>query len=177
MILRTINYESWSSGPTLSCYKWRNCLTVVLSLSVNSSTMLGPIRGFGNLSWSVLQGWPTALWSSGFYSRCNISYLEEWLKDKNLQNSLAKETLEPLSQAAWLLQVKKTTDSDAKEIYERCTSLSAVQVTRLAECLPNLANSSCSWHHLSWLSQPWGAYASLCVLWGAYVSPMAHPHT
>lgn len=78
------------------------------------------------------------LYSSGFYSRCNISYLEEWLKDKNLQNSLAKETLEPLSQAAWLLQVKKTTDSDAKEIYERCTSLSAVQVTRLAQYLPDL---------------------------------------
>nr|XP_020760197.1 unconventional myosin-Vc-like [Odocoileus virginianus texanus] len=62
---------------------------------------------------------------------CNISYLEEWLKDKNLQNNLAKETLEPLSQAAWLLQVKKTTDSDAKEIYERCTSLSAVQIIKI----------------------------------------------
>jgi hypothetical protein len=48
-----------------------------------------------------------------------------------LISSLAKETLEPLSQAAWLLQVKKTTDSDAEEIYERCSSLSAVQVTGL----------------------------------------------
>ncbi|XP_010350690.1 unconventional myosin-Vc isoform X4 [Saimiri boliviensis] len=67
----------------------------------------------------------------GMQIRCNISYLEEWLKDKNLQNSLAKETLEPLSQAAWLLQVKKTTDSDAKEIYERCTSLSAVQIMKI----------------------------------------------
>uniref|UniRef100_A0A8C2LHA5 Unconventional myosin-Va n=1 Tax=Cricetulus griseus TaxID=10029 RepID=A0A8C2LHA5_CRIGR len=67
----------------------------------------------------------------GMQIRCNISYLEEWLKDKNLQNSSAKETLEPLSQAAWLLQVKKTTDSDAKEISECCTSLSAVQVSRL----------------------------------------------
>ncbi|XP_064221758.1 unconventional myosin-Vc isoform X2 [Aotus nancymaae] len=67
----------------------------------------------------------------GMQIRCNISYLEEWLKDKNLQNSLAKETLEPLSQAAWLLQVKKTTDSDAKEIYECCTSLSAVQIIKI----------------------------------------------
>ncbi|KAG8505333.1 Unconventional myosin-Vc [Galemys pyrenaicus] len=67
----------------------------------------------------------------GMQIRCNISYLEEWLKDKNLQNSLAKETLEPLSQAAWLLQVKKTTDSDAKEIFERCTSLSAVQIIKI----------------------------------------------
>ncbi|XP_036699315.1 unconventional myosin-Vc isoform X2 [Balaenoptera musculus] len=67
----------------------------------------------------------------GMQIRCNISYLEEWLKDKNLQNSLARETLEALSQAAWLLQVKKTTDSDAKEIYERCTSLSAVQIIKI----------------------------------------------
>ncbi|ERE76285.1 myosin-Vc-like protein [Cricetulus griseus] len=67
----------------------------------------------------------------GMQIRCNISYLEEWLKDKNLQNSSAKETLEPLSQAAWLLQVKKTTDSDAKEISECCTSLSAVQIIKI----------------------------------------------
>uniref|UniRef100_A0A8C0UZU7 Myosin VC n=1 Tax=Cyanistes caeruleus TaxID=156563 RepID=A0A8C0UZU7_CYACU len=64
----------------------------------------------------------------GMQIRCNISYLEEWLKDKNLQSSNAKETLEPLSQAAWLLQVKKITDDDAKEICEHCTSLSTVQV-------------------------------------------------
>ncbi|NWH31456.1 MYO5C protein, partial [Chloropsis hardwickii] len=63
----------------------------------------------------------------GMQIRCNISYLEEWLKDKNLQNSNAKETLEPLSQAAWLLQVKKITDDDGKEICEHCTSLSTVQ--------------------------------------------------
>ncbi|XP_074862567.1 unconventional myosin-Vc isoform X2 [Carettochelys insculpta] len=67
----------------------------------------------------------------GMQIRCNISYLEEWLKEKNLQSSSAKETLEPLSQAAWLLQVKKITDDDAKEIYERCTTLSAVQIVKI----------------------------------------------
>ncbi|KGL79708.1 Unconventional myosin-Vc [Tinamus guttatus] len=67
----------------------------------------------------------------GMQIRCNISYLEEWLKDKNLQSSNAKETLEPLSQAAWLLQVKKITDDDAKEIYEHCTSLSTVQIVKI----------------------------------------------
>ncbi|XP_061302954.1 unconventional myosin-Vc isoform X1 [Pezoporus flaviventris] len=67
----------------------------------------------------------------GMQIRCNISYLEEWLKDKNLQSSNAKETLEPLSQAAWLLQVKKITDDDAKEICEHCTSLSTVQVVKI----------------------------------------------
>ncbi|NXG13282.1 MYO5C protein, partial [Grallaria varia] len=67
----------------------------------------------------------------GMQIRCNISYLEEWLKDKNLQSSSAKETLEPLSQAAWLLQVKKITDDDAKEICEHCTSLSTVQIVKI----------------------------------------------
>ncbi|KAH0619948.1 hypothetical protein JD844_014402 [Phrynosoma platyrhinos] len=47
----------------------------------------------------------------GMQIRCNISYLEEWLKDKNLQSSSAKETLEPLSQAAWLLQIVKILNS------------------------------------------------------------------
>uniref|UniRef100_A0A8B9TBD9 Myosin VC n=1 Tax=Anas platyrhynchos TaxID=8839 RepID=A0A8B9TBD9_ANAPL len=67
----------------------------------------------------------------GMQIRCNISYLEEWLKEKNLQSSNAKETLEPLAQAAWLLQVKKITDDDAKEICEHCTSLSTVQIVKI----------------------------------------------
>ncbi|XP_069480944.1 unconventional myosin-Vc isoform X2 [Ambystoma mexicanum] len=67
----------------------------------------------------------------GMQIRCNISYLEEWLKEKNMQSSTAKETLEPLSQAAWLLQVKKITDEDAKEIFDRCTALSTVQIVKI----------------------------------------------
>lgn len=63
-----------------------------------------------------------------FLSRCNISYLEEWLKDRKLQSSNAINTLRPLSQAAWLLQVNKTTEEDAKEIAEKCTELKPVQV-------------------------------------------------
>lgn len=62
--------------------------------------------------------------------RCNISYLEEWLKDRTLQSSNAMNTLRPLSQAAWLLQVNKSTDGDAKEIVEKCTELKPVQVLR-----------------------------------------------
>ncbi|KAG8440472.1 hypothetical protein GDO86_006288, partial [Hymenochirus boettgeri] len=67
----------------------------------------------------------------GMQIRCNISYLEEWLQGKNLHGSAAKETLEPLSQAAWLLQVKKVNDEDAKEICERCTALSSVQIVKI----------------------------------------------
>ncbi|XP_047451958.1 unconventional myosin-Vc [Mugil cephalus] len=67
----------------------------------------------------------------GMQIRCNISYLEEWLKEKELQSSNAIDTLKPLSQAAWLLQVNKSTDEDAKEITEKCTELSPVQIVKI----------------------------------------------
>uniref|UniRef100_A0A3B4VDC7 Myosin VC n=1 Tax=Seriola dumerili TaxID=41447 RepID=A0A3B4VDC7_SERDU len=67
----------------------------------------------------------------GMQIRCNISYLEEWLKEKELQSSNAIDTLRPLSQAAWLLQVNKSTDDDAKEITETCTELNPVQIVKI----------------------------------------------
>lgn len=63
-----------------------------------------------------------------FLSRCNISYLDEWLKERKFQSSEAIHTLKPLSQAAWLLQVNKSTDDDAQEIAEKCMELRPVQV-------------------------------------------------
>ncbi|TNN00172.1 hypothetical protein fugu_011418 [Takifugu bimaculatus] len=67
----------------------------------------------------------------GMQIRCNISYLEEWLKDRKLQSSNAINTLRPLCQAAWLLQVNKSTDGDAKEIVEECTELKPVQIVKI----------------------------------------------
>uniref|UniRef100_UPI0037E98C11 unconventional myosin-Vc n=1 Tax=Semicossyphus pulcher TaxID=241346 RepID=UPI0037E98C11 len=67
----------------------------------------------------------------GMQIRCNISYLEEWLKEKELQSSNAIDTLKPLSQAAWLLQVSKSTDGDAKDIAEKCTELNTVQIVKI----------------------------------------------
>ncbi|XP_073798784.1 unconventional myosin-Vc isoform X1 [Danio rerio] len=67
----------------------------------------------------------------GMQIRCNISYLEEWLREKDLLSSNAMETLGPLSQIAWLLQVNKTTDEDAAEIKQRCSELSAVQIVKI----------------------------------------------
>uniref|UniRef100_A0A673ZXC0 Myosin VC n=1 Tax=Salmo trutta TaxID=8032 RepID=A0A673ZXC0_SALTR len=66
----------------------------------------------------------------GMQIRCNISYLEAWLKEKDLvQGTMA--TLKPLSQAAWLLQVNKTTDDDIKDITEQCSELSPVQIVKI----------------------------------------------
>lgn len=42
----------------------------------------------------------------------------------------AKETLEPLIQAAQLLQVKKKTDEDAEAICSMCQALTTAQVRR-----------------------------------------------
>lgn len=68
--------------------------------------------------------------SLSFGHRYNVSQLEEWLRDKNLMNSGAKETLEPLIQAAQLLQVKKKTDDDAEAICSMCSALTTAQVRR-----------------------------------------------
>ncbi|KAL0968797.1 hypothetical protein UPYG_G00272000 [Umbra pygmaea] len=68
----------------------------------------------------------------GMQIRCNISYLEEWLKENSLLQSCgAMDTLKPLSQAAWLLQVNKTTDDDAKEIRNQCSELNPVQIVKI----------------------------------------------
>lgn len=70
--------------------------------------------------------------SFSFWHRYNVSQLEEWLRDKNLMNSGAKETLEPLIQAAQLLQVKKKTDDDAEAICSMCSALTTAQVKHLS---------------------------------------------
>lgn len=70
--------------------------------------------------------------STLFWHRYNVSQLEEWLRDKNLMNSGAKETLEPLIQAAQLLQVKKKTDDDAEAICSMCNALTTAQVRQLS---------------------------------------------
>lgn len=70
-------------------------------------------------------------WSKGMQIRYNVSQLEEWLRDKNLMNSGAKETLEPLIQAAQLLQVKKKTDDDAEAICSMCNALTTAQIVKV----------------------------------------------
>lgn len=62
--------------------------------------------------------------------RYNISQMEEWLRGRNLQQSGAAATLEPLIQAAQLLQVKKKTSQDAEAICSLCSALSVQQVRR-----------------------------------------------
>lgn len=57
-----------------------------------------------------------------------MSQLEEWLMDKGVQGGGVRETLEPLIQAAQLLQIKKKNQEDAEAIATMCTALTATQV-------------------------------------------------
>ncbi|XP_034091429.1 unconventional myosin-Va isoform X5 [Gymnodraco acuticeps] len=70
-------------------------------------------------------------WSKGMQIRYNVSQLEEWLRDKGLMVCGAKETLEPLIQAAQLLQVKKKTDEDAEAICSMCLALTTAQIVKV----------------------------------------------
>uniref|UniRef100_A0A8C0BN44 Dilute domain-containing protein n=1 Tax=Buteo japonicus TaxID=224669 RepID=A0A8C0BN44_9AVES len=71
----------------------------------------------------------TCSWSCGIQLRYNISQLEQWLRAEGLQQSGACEVLEPLVQAAQLLQVKKVTEEDAGALCSLCTVLSTQQVS------------------------------------------------
>ncbi|KAM6294831.1 unconventional myosin-Va-like [Aegotheles albertisi] len=70
-------------------------------------------------------------WSRGIQLRYNISQLEQWLRAEGLQQSGAREVLEPLVQAAQLLQVKKVTEEDAAALCSLCTVLSPQQVVKI----------------------------------------------
>lgn len=69
----------------------------------------------------------------GEYSLCafryNTTQMEEWLRANNLYLSNAAATLEPIIQAAQLLQVKKKTIQDAEAICSLCSSLTTQQVS------------------------------------------------
>lgn len=54
--------------------------------------------------------------------------MEEWLRGRNLHQREVMLTIEPLIQAAQLLQVKKKTSQDAEAICSMCNILSTQQV-------------------------------------------------
>ncbi|XP_054612287.1 unconventional myosin-Vb isoform X2 [Dunckerocampus dactyliophorus] len=70
-------------------------------------------------------------WSTGMQLRYNTSQMEEWLRANNLYQSQAAATLEPIIQAAQLLQVKKKTSQDADAICSLCTALNSQQIVKI----------------------------------------------
>ncbi|XP_077568267.1 unconventional myosin-Va-like [Stigmatopora nigra] len=70
-------------------------------------------------------------WSKGLQIRYNMWQLEEWLSERELSDCGAKEMLEPLGQAAQLLQIKKKTEADAQAICNMCTGLTSSQIVKV----------------------------------------------
>ncbi|KAL2089906.1 hypothetical protein ACEWY4_014594 [Coilia grayii] len=70
-------------------------------------------------------------WNRGLQIRYNVSLLEEWLRGRGLQAGGAVATLEPLIQAAQLLQMSKKSESDAAAMVQTCHVLSAQQIVKI----------------------------------------------
>uniref|UniRef100_A0A8C2ZS67 Myosin VA n=1 Tax=Cyclopterus lumpus TaxID=8103 RepID=A0A8C2ZS67_CYCLU len=70
-------------------------------------------------------------WSKGLQIRYNVWHLEEWLAEREMSDCGAKETLEPLLQAAQLLQIKKKTEADAQVICTMCSALTTAQIVKV----------------------------------------------
>ncbi|XP_024127707.1 unconventional myosin-Vb [Oryzias melastigma] len=70
-------------------------------------------------------------WSRGIQIRYNVSLLEEWLRSRGVQAGGAVAALEPLIQAAQLLQVGKKSPADAQAIVQTCTALSSQQIVKI----------------------------------------------
>ncbi|CAL8294783.1 unnamed protein product [Boreogadus saida] len=70
-------------------------------------------------------------WGKGLQIRYKAWQLEEWLMEKELSDCGAKEALEPLVQAAQLLQINKKTPADAQAICAMCSALTAPQIVKV----------------------------------------------
>ncbi|KAM9841203.1 unconventional myosin-Vb [Aulostomus maculatus] len=70
-------------------------------------------------------------WSTGMQLRYNTSQMEEWLRGNNQYQSKAATMLEPIIQAAQLLQVKKKTSQDVEAICSLCSALTTQQIVKI----------------------------------------------
>ena len=67
-------------------------------------------------------------WTKGMQMRYNISHLEKWGRDRRLDQ--ASDVLQPIIQAAQLLQARKT-DEDVTSVCEMCNKLTAKQIVKI----------------------------------------------
>ncbi|XP_069505574.1 unconventional myosin-Vb-like [Ambystoma mexicanum] len=70
-------------------------------------------------------------WKKGVQIRYNVSQLEEWLLVRGLRHNSIMDIIQPLIQAAQLLQVKKKTEDDAEAICSMCTALFPQQIVKI----------------------------------------------
>ncbi|XP_046985916.1 unconventional myosin-Va-like [Schistocerca americana] len=69
-------------------------------------------------------------WSKGMQIRYNLSHLEQWCRDMRLQCTDVPTTLQPIIQAAHLLQARKL-DEDVQHVCNMCDKLSMLQIIKI----------------------------------------------
>ncbi|XP_049321456.1 unconventional myosin-Vb [Astyanax mexicanus] len=67
----------------------------------------------------------------GLQIRYNVSLLEEWLRSRGVWSGGAAASLEPLIQAAQLLQMSKKTEADGQAIVQTCNAMSSQQIVKI----------------------------------------------
>ncbi|ENN78188.1 hypothetical protein YQE_05340, partial [Dendroctonus ponderosae] len=71
-------------------------------------------------------------WAKGCQIRHNLSHLEMWIREKSLDEGPIQATLQPIIQAAQLLQARKTdTEEDVTSLCEMCNALTPLQICKL----------------------------------------------
>ncbi|XP_068595560.1 unconventional myosin-Va-like [Brachionichthys hirsutus] len=70
-------------------------------------------------------------WSKGLQIRYGVWQLREWLAERELGDGGASETLDPLVQAAQLLQANKKTEADARAVCNMCSALTTAQIVKV----------------------------------------------
>ncbi|XP_060520743.1 unconventional myosin-Va isoform X2 [Cylas formicarius] len=69
-------------------------------------------------------------WSKGFQIRHNLSHFEMWTRDRNLEEGPIQAMLQPIIQAAQLLQARKT-EEDVDKVCEMCSELTPSQICKI----------------------------------------------
>ncbi|XP_018563166.1 unconventional myosin-Va isoform X1 [Anoplophora glabripennis] len=69
-------------------------------------------------------------WSKGFQIRHNLSHFEMWTREKSLDEAAIQGTLQPIIQAAHLLQARKT-EEDVASVCEMCSALTPLQICKI----------------------------------------------
>ena len=73
-------------------------------------------------------------WTKGVRIQNNISHLEKWVRDQNFHeqdlSTPITDTLQPIIQAAQLLQTRKS-ENDAVEIRNLCCRLTSAQIIKI----------------------------------------------
>ncbi|XP_067139175.1 unconventional myosin-Va-like isoform X3 [Centruroides vittatus] len=69
-------------------------------------------------------------WSKGMQIRYNLSHLEQWCRDQQMNQTEVTDILQPIIQASQLLQARKT-DDDAQSICDMSNRLTTAQIIKI----------------------------------------------